>query len=156
MVTWLKMQQTQGNENVSTYAYLANVDVLAISINLGVVRKENGRVQLVVGSDLFASVSALDNVGAGAVLASISKADLGARNKVGALFVDDTGVDCEELVTVEREAELAMGHVVKECIYARRSVRSGRNTVADFARLNGVLPRAVLCESYDNTRVPVS
>ena len=76
---------------------LADVNVVAVLVDLRVVGREDGGVQAVHGSDTLAGVVLLDDVGLAAVLALVAEADLVAGDEVTANVVDDTPVDSGQL-----------------------------------------------------------
>jgi hypothetical protein len=78
---------------------LADVDVAAVVINLGVVGVENSGVQAVVGCNILTGVISGDSVSGGAVFAGITKAELASRDEVSAVLVDDASVNGRELVS---------------------------------------------------------
>lgn len=79
--------------------HLANVQVRAVNIDLGVVRVEHGRVDRVRGGDLVAGVVRLDDIGRRAVLAAHAEAEGVSDLQVRAGRID-LWVDDRELVAV--------------------------------------------------------
>ena len=99
--------------------YLADVDVAAVRVDLGVVRVEHRRVDAVVRDDLVARVAALHDVRRRAVHAGRAKAELLAGQQVVARRVN-TGVRHRKLVAGEWLVRGARGKAA-----ARTSRRCG-------------------------------
>lgn len=110
---------------------LADVEVIAVLLELGVVGEEDGRVDVVLRGNSFAGVVGDDGVGGRAILASVAEAEGAAGDQIGAGIVN-AGVDSRQLVS--------------------RDVVSSRDTVTNVAFLDGVLSSAFLCESLGNKR----
>jgi len=76
---------------------LANVEVGATLVDLGVVLEEDGGAEPVLLLDLGAGVAGADDVGSLAILALGTEAEGAADFEVGAALVDDDRVDGGEL-----------------------------------------------------------
>jgi len=63
---------------------LADVDVFALWVDLGVVQEKDGRVRSGTAGDGSAGIISLDNVGFLAVLPSMTEAEIGAGFEVSA------------------------------------------------------------------------
>ena len=84
----------------STTTNLANVDVGAVAVNLGVVVVEDGRVDIVRGLNSLARVTTLDDVGVLAVFAVVTEAKDLIDLQVGASSIDRR-VHSRQLVPME-------------------------------------------------------
>ena len=81
-----------------TRAHLADVQIVTLIVQLGVVDVEHGRVDFVSGGDAFAGVAGLDNVGVLAVGTGRAETELVTDLEVGTSLVDLAVVDDGELV----------------------------------------------------------
>jgi hypothetical protein len=91
---------------------LADVDISAVGVDLGVVRHEQGRVDAVDGSDVVACVALLNDVSRRAVLAGVSETEALADLEVVARLVDP-GVHDRELVATWQHVSRRNGYTCK-------------------------------------------
>lgn len=78
-------------------AYLANVQVAALGVNLRIASHESSGVKAICVRDNITVIVGLNDVSSGAVLASQAKAQVFTRGEVGTLRVD-LGVHNGQLV----------------------------------------------------------
>jgi len=97
---------------------LANVDVCAVRVDLGIILVKDGGVGLEVRRNLFAGIVLNDDIGCRAILASVPEAESGSWYEVGAGWVDRARVNGGKLVG--------------------RDVVSRGNAIANISILDGV------------------
>jgi hypothetical protein len=90
--------RTDFNRRKGTDRNLANVDVCAVRVDLGIVLVKDGGVGLEVGRNLFAGIVLNDDIGCRAILASVPEAESGSWYEVGAGWVDRARVNGGKLV----------------------------------------------------------
>lgn len=129
---------------------LANIDIGTISVDLRVVGPQHGRVDAVIGHDLVAGVTSLDDVGRLAVLALVAKAEdlIGLEVVAGSV---NLRVRDRELVTESVKVN-NMRQGAERTRRVRGDVLFGRDGIANIARLDGVGARAISSSHGGYTR----